>query len=564
MLPVLCAILLAISQFGISSLAHAQDFAGMYRLVSDVTTAEVPEWGSDCGHRPENHRGSAGRQVRVSADGSQLVVEDRPRMRSDGCWSQNPRVRRTGGSGGGTRWTTECATPNDDYQREEGTYTTTVEGQRILLRDRTVYRWQLRTSACRATLARVITLELVEGTTPPPARDVVVVEPPRDATAPRPPVQARCSLPGPAVRLAIVAGRRSTEPGSRVCFRAQTLDSSGCPSINSGAVPVTWTAARRGGEALGGDGGCVVIPSTLAAGTDVLVTATSGGLQAELTLRIATREELSALVAQSIEEEDAGVSPEIVARAVGAGLATVTPAETPAPPPVSPLRNVLIAGLVAVAVAVLGAAIFVITRKREPAKQKSSIRLIEDSPAQPPTSQPSATDPVAPQDGMRPTPPGGLSTRTRKDEIPIPISQMPIGGFVQGAAALGVKFTAKSSATTPPVAQPPAERPKTKECPACRLHFTDEVGFCPEHGVLLVPIGSVSVTPNGPKAGAPVDLARTMMEGSPLDLGDVVAPKPNLASPPPDAPLVCPTCAKRFSSENIFCGEDGARLIVAS
>ena len=77
--------------------ASAQEFAGNYRITSDVTTAEVPEWGSDCGQRPENHRGNTGRQVRVSEDGTNLVIEDRPRMRTDGCWSQNPRARPVDG-----------------------------------------------------------------------------------------------------------------------------------------------------------------------------------------------------------------------------------------------------------------------------------------------------------------------------------------------------------------------------------------------------------------------------------------------------------------------------------
>ena len=113
--------------------ARAQDIAGNYRLTNDSTSAEVPEWGSDCGQRPESHRGSTGRAVRVSMDGNNVVIEDRPRMRSDGCWSQNPRVRRTGGGGSAPRWTSQCSTPADDYQHEEATYTTSIEGTRIVL-----------------------------------------------------------------------------------------------------------------------------------------------------------------------------------------------------------------------------------------------------------------------------------------------------------------------------------------------------------------------------------------------------------------------------------------------
>ncbi|MBL8685316.1 MAG: hypothetical protein JNK05_39420 [Myxococcales bacterium] len=573
-----------------SSLASAQDFAGNYRITSDVTSAEVPEWGADCGQRPENHRGNTGRQVRVSADGSQLVVEDRPRMRSDGCWSQNPRTRRVSSSGSSPRWTTQCSSPAEDYQHEDGTYTTTLEGQRLTLRDRTVYRWNLQGSACRATITRTMVYERLDAPAPVADSGVAVTPRPPEDSGVRP---ARCALPGPATRLAIVAGRRSTTPGTRVCFRAQLQDVDGCAAINGTGAVITWSIARRnGGEAPAGEGGCVTVPTSDAAGTEYTVTANAAnGFEERVVLRVVTPEESRSLVAQLIEESDASTSEDAaVAPRIAEGLGSVSGVVPTSAPP-SGNRNAIVAILTAVAVLLAGVA-FIVLRKKRPATSSDPA----DDPYRP-LSAPSAPPPNA-------TPSGGVG-RARKDEAPIPVSSappsmnpapsnlaqtmigaMPAGtsGVIAGAIEAAEKRASQSSmaAVKPPTAQSAAAAPEvqpaklTKRCPVCNQRFGTENAFCPDHGVALVDgapggeakvvVATATVPPAAPASSAPVvprtpsqpaksraqdDLARTQIAGS---VGVPSAPPPALR---------CPTCGKAFGPGNVFCGEDGARLVEA-
>lgn len=575
--------------------ASAQDYAGNYRIVSDVTNAEVPEWGADCGQRPENHRGSVGRQVRVSADGTNLVIEDRPRMRTDGCWSQNPRVRRVSTSGGSGRWSTQCASPNEDYQHEEATYTSTVEGDRLTLRDRTVYRWTLNSSSCRATLTRTIVYERVD--TPAPVQDsgVAVTPPPVRDSGVRP---ARCAVPGPAARIAIIAGRRSTTPGSRVCFRAQLVDADGCPAINATGAVITWSAARRaGGEAPPGEGGCVMIAPSVAAGTEFIVTATSTtGFEERVTLRVVTPEESRSLVAQIIEDDDAGtVVEDASAPRIDEGFGSVAPTVTHSAPAASSGRNALVAGLTAAAVLLAGIAFFVL-RKKKPALREQP----EPTPSPPPKSEPkvvaqlatgSGTDSDAGRNSIPGQPP-----RVRKDEMPIPMSEMPIGGLQPIAAQAkkgapsalaqtmigampdgtesviaegvaksqsqssmaAVRSPASSAAPSASVAPAPAAPVKSKRCPVCNQRFGAENAFCPEHGVSLVDAdasapakvvvdacAAVQSIPAPPTGGRNDPLAQTHIAGSTATA---------------TVTLRCPICGRTYGPGNIFCGEDGSKL----
>jgi hypothetical protein len=578
--------------------ASAQDYAGTYRIVSDVTNAEVPEWGVDCGQRPENHRGSAGRQVRVSADGTNLVIEDRPRMRTDGCWSQNPRVRRVSTSGGSGRWTTQCASPNEDYQREEGTYASTIEGDRLTLRDRTVYRWTLNSSVCRATLTRTIVYERVDAPAPVQDSGVAVTPPPvRDASV-RP---ARCAIPGPAARIAIIAGRRSTTPGSRVCFRAQLVDADGCPAINATGAVITWSAARRaGGEAPPGEGGCLTIAPSVAAGTEFIVTATSTtGFEERVTLRVVTPEESNSLVAQIIEDEDAGTVVEDASTPrIDEGVGSIAPTVTHSAPAASSGRNALVAGLTAAAVLLVGIAFFVLRKKKpEPRPQA------EPTPVEPPesglksvvqSSAGAATD----SDAGRSSIPG-QAPRVRKDEMPIPMSEMPIGGLPPIAAqakksapsslaqtmigampngtdnviAEGVaKLQSQSAmaavrplaASAPPVASSAAASVasavpvKSKRCPVCNQRFSAENAFCPEHGVSLVDADAAvsgKVVVDARAAVPSIPAPSTGSKNDPLAQTHIAG-----SAATATVTLRCPVCGRTYGPGNIFCGEDGSKL----
>jgi hypothetical protein len=574
----------------------AQDYAGLYRIVSDVTTAEVPEWGTDCGRRPENQRGSTGRTVRVSADGTNLVIEDRPRMRTDGCWSQNPRVRRVSFSGGNGRWSTQCSSPDEDYQHEEGTYTSTIEGDRLTLRERTLYRWTLNSSVCRATLTRTIVYERID-IAPTPVQDSgAAVTPPVRDSGERP---VRCAVPGPAARIAIVAGRRSTTPGSRVCFRAQLVDADGCPAINAGGAVITWSVTRRGGgDAPPGEGGCITIAPSIAAGTEFLVTATSTtGLEERVTLRVVTPEESRSLVAQIIEDEDAGTLVEDAsAPRIDEGFGSVAPAVTHGTAAASRARHALVATLTAAAVLLTGIAFFLLRTKKPTKREKPEPSPSDACKGEPSVVVQSAAGATTSSDVGRSSIPG-QPPRVRKDEVAIPLREMPIGGLLpmaaqakksapsalaqtmigampvgtDGVIAEGVaKARAQSSMAVvhPPASSSapsasdfhaPAAPAKSKRCPVCHQRFGAENAFCPEHGVSLVDADALAQPKVviDPRAAVPsIPAPPTLGNNDPLEQTRIAA-----STATATVPLRCPVCGRTYGAGNIFCGEDGTRLV---
>lgn len=550
--------------------AFAQDFAGNYRITSDVTAAEVPEWGPDCGQRPENHRGSTGRTVRVSEDGTNLVIEDRPRMRTDGCWSQNPRARRSSTNGGAGRWTTQCSSPAEDYQREEGTYTTTFANNTLTLRDRTVYRWTLQSSSCRATITRTMVYERQDA--PAPADSGVAPPTPHDSGV----RAARCALPGPASRLAIVAGRRSTTPGSRVCFRAQLQDTEGCAAINSASAVITWTVARRSGagDAPAGEGGCVTIAPSVAAGTEFTITASSStGLEERVTLRVVTAEESNSLVAQIIDEgsdagasesQDAGAAPRI-----DEGVGTAAPPIAPPAQANSGSRNAAVAGLTAIAVLLAGAAFFVLRKKKpEPTSAQD-----EPAPSAAPTE--ASAPPRAPEapEAPKKAPPtslaqtmiGAMPTGTdnvlenaaprRPSASSMPATQAPAPAAAPVAASFPSPAHAASAAAAEamaPVAQ------KTKRCPVCNQRFTQENAFCPDHGAALIAADDKVIVhataPSAPPPPAPEPPSRPSKH-DPLAQTHIAG-----SAATATVTLRCPKCGRGYGPGNIFCGDDGSRL----
>ena len=543
--------------------AFAQDFAGNYRITSDVTSAEVPEWGADCGQRPENHRGSTGRTVRVSEDGANLVIEDRPRMRTDGCWSQNPRVRRSSTNGGAGRWSTQCASPAEDYQREEGTYTTTFESNTLTLRDRTIYRWTLQTSSCRATITRTMVYQRQDA--PAPADSGVAPQPPRDSGV----RVARCALPGPASRLAIVSGRRSTTPGSRVCFRAQLQDADGCAAINSASAVITWSVARRAGagEAPPGEGGCVTIAPSVAAGTEFTVTASSStGLEERVTLRVVTAEESSSLVAQIIEDDsDAGTSSDQDAGAaprIDEGVGTAAP-PAPAQAQASSGRNAVVAGLTAIAVLLAGAAFFVL-RKKKPAPTRDDVDEPRSSSHGPATPAPEPEQKKVPPASLAQTMIGAMPTGTdtvlenaaprRPSASSMPATQAP--QRAPAAETPAHAHAASAAAAMAPVAQ------KTKRCPVCDQRFTQENAFCPDHGAALIAADDkVIVRATAPSAPPPPAPEAPSIAPSRPSKHDPLA-QTHIAGSAATATITlrCPKCGRGYGPGNIFCGDDGSRL----
>ncbi len=519
--------------------AFAQDLSGTYRVVTDQTTVQIPEWGGDCGPRPTSRTGNTGREATVTADGSQLTIQDgRHRHRTDGCWSDNPHARRISASHTGSRWTVICQTPDEDYQHEQGTYTIQVEGTRITMRESSEYSWQLRESRCRASAARTLAYERVpDANAPPPVVDSgrpPVVTPPPTTTV------NRCATPGAATRLQISPSRRPLGAGGRGCFRARFFDAASC-EVTAGVPAVTWSMVRASGAGEAGEAvlenGCVRAPTGSPVG-EYTVTASAGAFTDTAVAAVVSAEELQSLVAQQFEDEDAGtpaLAPTTTASGAGVG-AVVVRAPPPPPPPsrgTGPILWVLIgigAALAVAGVALLG------PKKKQPRPRTSG------APARP--SDPSA--------------------RSRHETAAMPVKELrPMRPAAPVARPEPVVVAAA------PVA-PPAPRPLVKRCPRCDSRFTAEIAFCPEHGTPLVPIEAGSAGPDKSAtqiagSGGAARPSGTICPrcGQPVETGAQFCPRDGtpILGAAPQLPLMCPRCNRRFPEDTAFCGEDGSVLV---
>jgi hypothetical protein len=536
--------------------AFAQDLSGTYRVTTDQTTVQIPEWGSDCGPRPSSRTGNTGREATVTSDGAQLTIQDgRHRNRTDGCWSDNPRARRISASHTGNRWTVICQTPDEDYQHEQGTYTITVDGARITMRESTEYAWQLRESRCRASASRTLTYERTSGAAATPPQDAGTAH----ATNTPPPPTNRCANPGAPARLSLSPSRRSLAPGGRGCFRARFYDLNGC-EVTSGLPPVTWSMTRSGAAGAidaSMENGCVRAPAGMTV-AEYNVTASAGPLSAAGVAAVVSAEELRNLVAANFEDEeaDAGVQdagPAVAPSGSGVGAVVVTPPPTPSAESHG-LGAVLwilmgIGGLLAVAGVVL------LTTRRKPARtsRAPSERLSELQPMAP-KELPRAKKPIGEAPPMQPVVAPPMQPPASSQQPPMGVAS-PFGS----PAAPPVAAHGKGAGYVQ------ASRPLVKKCPVCNQRFTAENAFCPEHGTALVMIESQPVSHATMIAGTANAGSATLCPrcGQPVDPGAQFCPRdgtPVLAPPAPALPLVCPRCQRRFPEGTAFCGDDGSPL----
>jgi hypothetical protein len=350
----------------------------------------------------------------------------------------------------------------------------------------------------------------------------------------------------------------------------------------------------------------MTVPPNTERNTEYSITASASGFEDHVALRVVSAEEFRSLVAQSIEDDDAGAPTVIAAPTVTDAVGAMTPAPVTPAPPNTTTRNIVVAVLTALAVALLALVAVLGMRKKPVKKQAFDATDLDDEP----TRQAVTPLPfVTPHSGQSRPP------RARKDEIPMSPRDMPIGGLppmsMQAGAAVqskkapnplakvmvqptpsgGLPHNAASSPAKPGQPEAAAAAPAaavvapaaavivtpqlTKRCPTCDQRFSEENAFCPEHGVVLVAVGSGPARPVEPAvkpsgAGARNDRIQkqTMFSGSVgSPTAPVVAtsgPQPATAAPAGNAvqafPLRCPVCGKSFGPENIFCGEDGSRL----
>lgn len=511
--------------------AAAQDLSGAYHVTQDQTTVQIPEWGTDCGPRPTSRSGINGREATITSDGGQFTVQDgRHRTRTDGCWSDNPLVRRISASHTGTRWTVICQTADDNYQHEQGTYTIQVDGTHITMRESSEYSWQMRESRCRASATRTLAFERAADANPAPVVDAghaIAVTPP--------PPTNRCATPGAAARVQISPGRRPLAPGGRGCFRARFLDANNC-EVTAGVPVVGWSMVRSGGTPGASDAqmedGCVRAPAGSGV-AEYTVTATAGTFTATAIAAVVSAQELQSLVAAQFEDEDAGVpvvAPTAAASGTGVGAVVV---QTPPPPPNTSRGGSILWILIGLGAALAVAGVFLLTGKK-PRPSRTSINP------------------------DRPSDPSAGTARVRRHGEAMPVKELRSLPKPPAPAA------------PPPAAEipPAAPRPLVKRCPQCDARFTAEIAFCPEHGLALV-AAETAVSPGnatviaGSGGGPRTSGAICPRCSQPVEPGAQFCPRDGtpILGPSPALPLLCPRCQRRFPDATAFCGDDGSALV---
>ncbi len=296
------------------------EYEGMWETGPTRVSVSVQSWGEDCGVRPRSSIRPAGGKVRVTQSGHRLIIHSRGRaLRSDGCWSPNPSLRRASSSFLDGVWNTTCNTPPDDPKSEIGEYSLRLEGKDVLhYKDVSRYNWELKDSTCVATI--VTTQKLARVGSPAAAKPepgpapVVEEEPEPVEEAEEPEKTDEACEPGPPERLLIRPKRADIEPGRRVCFRASVKDSTGC------TVPgqsVQWSLQHAPGLRGFLQEGCFRAAASAAeAEGEFRVVATASGLRSQAVISVRPMD-LSGLIAKRIEggavsgfEQQDGTEPE--------------------------------------------------------------------------------------------------------------------------------------------------------------------------------------------------------------------------------------------------------------
>ncbi len=265
----------------VPALARAEGpFEGEWRASSRRIGIELQSWGDDCPGGIPLRQSEPGGAVRISQSGDHLRFSGAVRGSTQGCWSDQPGIRRTGATIRGNTWTIRCATAPNVAQGERGTYTFRAEGQdRLVFEETTRWDWQLRNSRCTATRRSRQTFTRVGEEAP--------AEPDR-------PEPANCT-PGSPARLILSPRRAELRAGERVCFRTRVTDASGC-RVPGQSVRLRLEADE--GRSARIDGQCFFAGETAADAEGTFrVQATSGDLSASAQVTVAV-DDLTDLVAQ--------------------------------------------------------------------------------------------------------------------------------------------------------------------------------------------------------------------------------------------------------------------------
>ena len=282
------------------------DYDGDWRASTRQVGIELQSWGDDCPGGIPLRQTEPGGTVRVRQAGDHLTFSGAVRGTTQGCWSEQPGLRRSAVSHQGDTWRISCNTPPSVAQGESGTYTFRAEGEdRLVFEETTRWDWQLRDSRCTATRRSRQTFNRVQA---------------EQATAPPAPVEdpepAGCT-PGAPSRLVLSPRTADLRPGERVCFRTRVTDAANC-GVPGARVALTAKAAE--GRAGRLDGRCFVAAETAAEAEGTFeVEARSGEVSATARVTVAS-DDLTHLMAQG-SSSMVPVSPGTVETSGASGVA---------------------------------------------------------------------------------------------------------------------------------------------------------------------------------------------------------------------------------------------------
>ncbi len=436
---------LSIAVLGLLTFATAAradgPYEGEWRASTRQIGIELQSWGDDCPGGIPLRQTKPGGTVRISQSGDHLTFSGAVRGTTQGCWSDQPGLRRSAMSHQGETWRISCSTPPSVAQCETGTYTVRAEGEdRLVFEETTRWDWQLNGSRCTATQRSRQTFNRVvqETATPAPVAD---------------PEPAGCTAGTPA-RLVLSPRSADLRPGERVCFRTRVTDAASC-TVAGSRVTLSLQAAE--GRSARMEGRCFVAGETAAESEgSFTVQAASGDLSASAQVTVAS-DDLSDLMAQG-SGSAVPVSPGVVEASGASGVA----ARAGSDPGGFPLWWI---GALVGLLLVVGVAVVLVVRRKGPAPEPedSTLRTIPD-PEDPP---------AAPGDAVRAT----GATQHRQVRV------CPVCGHEGGADD---EYCPDDGS---PLLDPdaPEVRAQGMICPTCRRGYPAGTDRCAADGDELLP-----------------------------------------------------------------------------
>jgi hypothetical protein len=364
----LFAVFMAIASLVLTSnrVAMAQSavtLAGTWSAGPMAERWNVGVWGKACGPQPAAKDYPGGR-VTITQEGAELVFTGAGRtFRTSDCWEQPPGAGRGGHSASARSWQTGCANGTNDPRHAKIATTIRATDSAIYLDETGEYHFRIEGQDCTASARRSRTYTLLQrqgetaapttapaptaAATQPATPAVAAAPPPTTAPAPRPPARTCTDVGGPA-RIEVKPPRKLMRPGEHFAFRAQGVDSNGCPVD----VRPAWAVATPGAKASVTAAGMVAVADDATDGS-VDVLASVGGKAVKVTVEVATAERYEALLATATST-DTGAFEESAVAVVATGNIGSHASVADDSARARKLTFVLIIGGLALALAILG------------------------------------------------------------------------------------------------------------------------------------------------------------------------------------------------------------------